>query len=101
MDGRVHARGMKQMERSLRGTRGRTSWKKWGLTIIIVWDWAFEESSQSELRSNKRMQLPSLPFPIAGSKALDSVESFLFVEPATCLSASEVSTLVAPAFFLA
>jgi hypothetical protein len=42
---------------------------------------------------------PSLPFRIAGSKALDLVESFLFVEPAICLSASESSTLVAPAIF--
>jgi hypothetical protein len=43
---------------------------------------------------------PSLPFRIAGSKALVSVESFLFVEPAIRLSASEVPTLVAPAIFL-
>ncbi len=46
-------------------------------------------------------RIPSLPLHIAGSKALNSVESFLFVEPAICLSASEISTLVAPAIFLA
>jgi hypothetical protein len=40
---------------------------------------------------------PSLPFSIAGSKALDSVESFLFVEPAIRFFTTEVSTLVAPA----
>ena len=44
---------------------------------------------------------PSLPFPIAGSKALDSVECFLFVEPATRIIEGEVSTLVAPAILFA
>jgi len=42
-------------------------------------------------------RIPSLPFPIAGSKALDSVECFLFVEPAIRIIEGEVSTLVAPA----
>jgi hypothetical protein len=41
--------------------------------------------------------MPVAPVPLAGSKALDLVESFLFVEPAIRRFGGEVSTLVAPA----
>jgi hypothetical protein len=49
----------------------------------------------------ERCPSPSLPFPITASKALDSVECFLFVEPVIRIIKGEVSTLVAPAILFA
>ena len=45
--------------------------------------------------------VPSLPLYNAGSKALVSVEGFLFLEPAICFAPSAGSDLVAPAIVTA
>jgi len=45
----------------------------------------------------ERVRSPSLPLHNAGSKALDSVEGFFFLDPAFCFVPGVGSTLAAPA----
>ena len=45
----------------------------------------------------ERLRPPSLPLYNEGSKALDSVEGFFFLEPALCVAPSAGSILAAPA----
>jgi hypothetical protein len=48
----------------------------------------------------RKQTMPVAPAPLAGSKALDLVESFLFVEPAIHRFGGRGIHLVAPAFLI-